>query len=398
MTYFSLLDKYTNNTESLPRSTVKNTLIVANSILISQSVNLNKVKDAVPIATGKASNKASGDYKRLTRFFDKGNTKSSEDIEAYNKLMEYIRTLSWMILFNQKPGSGRIFKIKDIKYLLLDGTKWDFGDHHLHLLTLCITIGDVAIPIWWEDIEKAGHSSEQERIDYLKSVLQTYQLQNMTLIADREYIGYQWFKELKRQDIRFVIRVKEGIYHEWINKAQGLSWQQLKAKAKKKAKGKKVSKRFNLDGLELHYIILKNPRPEADDELIYLLSDYKSPTEAARIYRLRWQIEVCFKHLKTNGLNLEQMSVRGKEKRHLMMAMVILVYILAIREGMIEETILNGKVVFKKDTYSGLYYRVESVFKKGLSILLRKLLLAESFLIYLKTIISNDFIYLFNNV
>jgi hypothetical protein len=397
MTCFSLNDKYTNNKESLSGTLVKNTLIVAESILISQSVNLNKVKDSVPMVTGKPTNKASGDYKRLTRFFDKGKIDTEEDRQTYNELMTYLRTLSWLVLFQQK-GSRRRFNLKQVKYLLLDGTKWDFGEHHLHLLTLCITIGDVAIPIWWEDIEKGGHSSEQERIDYIKTVLKSYKLQNMTLIADREYIGYEWFKALKKQNIRFVIRVKEGIYHEAINKAEGLSWKELKAKAEKKAKGKKVSKQFNLDGLELHYIILKNPRPDADDELIYLLSDWKSPIAAARIYELRWQIEVCFKHLKTNGLNLEQMSVRGKEKRHLMMAMAILVYILSIREGIIEETILKDKVLYKIDTHSGFYYRVESVFKKGQSVLLRKLLQAKCFLRYLKSIISDDFLFLFKNV
>lgn len=397
MTCFSLVDKYTNNKEGLPKTLVKNILIVGESILRCQSVNLNKVKDCVPLVTGNAENKPSEDYKRLTRFFDKGQIKTEADRQSYNELMTYLRTLSWLVLFQQK-GGRRKFNLKQIKYLLLDGTKWDFGKHHLHLLTLCIAIGDIAIPIWWEDIEKGGHSSEEERIDYLKEVLRFYKLENMTLIADREYIGYEWFKALNAQNIRFVIRVKEGIYHESINKAQGLSWEELKARAKKKAKGKKVSKRFNLDGLELHYIILKNPRPDADDELIYLLSDWESPTAAARIYELRWQIEVCFKHLKTNGLNLEQMSVRGKEKRHLMMAMAVLVYILSIREGIIEEAILKDKVLYKKDTRSGFYYRVESVFKKGQSILWRKLLQAKSFLRYLKSIIDDDFIFIFKNV
>ncbi len=398
MTNFSLTDKYTNNTEGLPKVVLKNTLIVAESILRCQSVNLNKVKDYVPLVTGKATNKASGDYKRLTRFFDMGKTETAEDKEVYDELMGYIRTLCWLTLFNQEKGSRRSFNLKHVKYLLLDGTKWDFGSHHLHLLTLCITIGGVAIPIWWEDLEKAGHSSEAERISYIDRVLKMYDLKNMTLIADREYIGYQWFKELKKRNIRFVIRVKEGIYHESINRAVGLSWAELKAKAKKKGKGKKVSKRFCLDGLVLHYIILKNPRPDADDELIFLISDWDNSRAAAKIYELRWQIEVCFKHLKTNGLNLEQMSVRGKEKRHLMMAMAILVYILAIREGIIEEAILKDKVLYKKDTYSGYYYRVESVFKKGLSVLIRRLLQAKSFSNYLIAIISKDFSILFSNV
>ncbi len=89
---------------------------------------------------------------------------------------------------------------------------------------------EVAIPIWWEDLEKAGHSSQSERIAYLKAAMACYDLKNMTLIADREYIGYEWFSWLNQQKIRFVIRVKEGIYHEEVNGQRGLTWKQLKAK------------------------------------------------------------------------------------------------------------------------------------------------------------------------
>lgn len=392
MSTFSLTDKYKEEIDNLPKSVVKNCLIVSNSLLLSQGVNLNKAKDFVPMVTGKMTNKSSGDYKRLTRFFDQGKLDNETDQEKYNELMSYLRTLSWVILFNQKR-SRRVFKKKDIQHLLLDGTKWDFGEHHFHLLTLCVVINDVAIPIWWEDLEKAGHSSETERINYLKAAMLNYKLEGMTLIADREYIGIEWFRALQGQGLYFVIRVKEGIYHDSINQGGGLNWERLKEKALKKRPGKKVSKRINLEGLELQYIILKNPRPNPDDELIFLLSNLKSPTQAAQIYELRWQIEVCFKHLKSNGLNLEKMSVHGKEKRHLMMAIAVLIYILSIREGIIEEELLKEKVLYKRDKLTGFSYRAESVFRKGFSILFRRILKTNIFK-YLKHLIHQNFYYL----
>lgn len=398
MTSFPLFDKYKTKTTILPEHIIKNSLIVAQSILLAKNVNLNQAKDQVPFVTENFNNKASGDYKRLTRFFDIGRIKTTADRVLFNELLENLRTLCWVVLFNQKKGKGRKFQKKDVKYLLLDGTKWDFGKDHIHLLTLCIMIDDVAIPIWWEDIEKAGHSSQQERINYLYNAMKSYQLEGLTLIADREYIGYKWFSELKKLSIHFVIRVKEGIYHTEINQASGLSWNQMKVKASGLAKGKKVSKRIKLDGLELQYIILKNPRPDAEDELIYLVSDLNSPTQAARIYAFRWSIEVCFKHLKQNGFNLEKMSVRGKEKRHLMMVVAVLVYILAIREGLIEEDSLKNKVLHKKDKYTGYYYRAISVFRKGISVLFRKLVNWKRFTQYLKDIIQDDFYYLIPHV
>lgn len=398
MPSFPLFNKYSTKTSTLPDHIKRNSLIVAQSILLSKSVNLNQAKDQVPFVTENYDNKASADYKRLTRFFEIGKVKTTADRILYNELLENLRTFCWVILFNQNAGKGRKFRKKDVKYLLLDGTKWDFGKDHIHLLTLCIMIDDVAIPIWWEDIEKAGHSSQEERINYLNNAIQSYQLENLILIADREYIGYKWFKELKRLSIHFVIRVKESIYHTEINEASGLNWDQMKVKAIGLRKGKKVSKRIRLDGVELQYIILKNPRPDAEDELIYLVSDLNSPTQAARIYAFRWSIEVCFKHLKKNGFNLEKMSVRGKEKRHLMMVVAVLVYILAIREGLIEEYNLKNKVHYKKDKYTGYYYRAISVFRKGISILFRNLGNWKRFAKYLKDIIQDDFYYLIPHV
>ena len=397
MPVHSLIDKYTDKLSQVPKQVIKNTLIVSGSLLYSQGVNLNKAKDFVPLVTGKRTNQASGDYKRLIRYFDQGTINNEEDRANYKILMNYLRTLCWLVLFHQKSGKRR-FSEKQIKYLLLDGTKWDFGCHSIHLLTLCIVLDEVAIPIWWEDLEKAGHSSQAERIAYLKAAMVCYDFANMTLIADREYIGYEWFKWLDEQNIRFIVRLKEGIYHDEINGEKGLSWVQLKAKAEKKKAGQKVCKRIKFQDLELFYIILKNPRPDAEDEFIYLLTSWKSPTQAARIYEIRWQIEVCFKHLKSNGLRLEQMSVRGKEKRHLMMAVAVFIYILAIREGIIEESSLNHRVAYKKDKWTGFEYRAKSIFRKGLSALMRKFRLWSDLLVYIRRIIDAKYYCLIENV
>lgn len=398
MSNFSLVDKYTPNTSIVPKALVKNSLIVANSLLLSGDVNLNKAKDKVPMVTGKTTNTSGGDYKRLTRYFDLGKIEADEDRVAYNQLMSYLRTLSWLVLFDGCKDKGGVLDLKKVKYLLLDGTKWDFGEYSIHLLTLCVTVGDVAIPIWWEDLEKAGHSSQAERIAYLKAAMECYQLTGLTLIADREYIGIEWFRELEAKEIRFIIRVKEGIYHDDINKGGGLSWDRLKAKAQSKPKGKKVAKRIDLQGLDLWYVILKNPRPDAGDKLVFLLTNWESPTQAAKVYRLRWQIEVCFKHLKSNGFNLEKMAVEGKEKRHLMMAVSVLIYILAIREGIILERSRHGAIPHKTDKRDGYSYRAESVFRKGLSILLRKCVDAGNLARYLETILKPKFHGILENV
>ena len=392
MSVFTLLEQVTKKKIELPKNTLKNTLIVSHSILHAGTVNLNKVKNSVPHVRGAGLASAHADYKLLTRYFDQGKVVSEQGHQQYEQLMQGLRTLCWMVLFQQRKRFG----VNKLKHLLLDGTKWDFGQESIHLMTLCVLVGDVAIPIWWEDLGKAGHSSQEERIAMLSEAMKKYGLAGMTLLADREYVGREWFKYLSESGLYFVIRVKEGIYHDEINANGGRTWQQLKAKAAQKAKGKKVSKKIRIDGLDLHYIVMKNPRPDAEDELVYLLTNLHSPTQASRLYQWRWQIEVCFKHLKSNGVNLEAMNVRGKEKRHLMMAIAVLVYILAIREGLIKE--YRDGIRWVLDKASGFEYRAVSAFLKGLDILRRRALNLAQFKRYLSKITKGQYRLIFQNV
>ncbi len=380
MSTFTLLEQDTIKGMELPRNTLKNTLIVSQSILHAGSVNLNKVKNSVPHVRGSGSTGAHADYKLLTRFFDQGKVVSEQDRQQYEELMQGLRTLCWLVLFQGRKGRGS----SKLKYLLLDGTKWDCGEQTIHLMTLCVLVDGVAIPIWWEDLAKAGHSSQEERMDMFNEMLNKYNLTGMTLLADREYIGRKWFKYLSDKGLHFVVRVKEGIYHDEINADGGRTWQQLKSIASRKTKGKKVSKKIKVEGLDLHYIVLKNPRPQADDELVFLLTNLNSPTQACRLYEHRWQIEVCFKHLKSNGVDLEAMNVQGKEKRHLMMAIAVFVYILAIREGLKKEG--RHGIRWVLDKRSGFEYRAKSVFLKGMDIVRRLVLDLKQFIRYLRKI------------
>lgn len=392
MSDFTLIAEVTEKVKDLPRNTVKNIGIISKSILKAGTVNLNKVKESLSDVRDEKGRAPSSDYKFLTRFFDQGKIEDETSQHIYEELMKSIQTLCWLIIFSKSSQFG----VRKFKHLILDGTKWEEGEETIHLMTLCVLVGDVAVPIWWEDLCKAGHSSQEERIEMLKNAMKRYDLNGMTLLADREYTGVKWFKFLLSSGLYFVIRVKEGIYHEAINEAKGVSWSKLKERAQRKGKGKKVSKMICLSGMELHYIILKNPRPKADDELIFMISNLPSPTQAARLYEWRWQIEVCFKHLKSNGINLEQMNVRGKEKRHLMMAMAVLVYCLAIREGLIEEYKKGVRMVL--DKASGFYYRAISVFRKGMSILNRKARNTAQFIRYLQKITNGHFLSLLQNV
>ncbi|MBK6930270.1 MAG: transposase [Saprospirales bacterium] len=63
------------------------------------------------------------------------------------------------------------------------------------------------------------------------------------------------------------------------------------------------------------------------------LTTLPNAQKAAHLYAKRWKIECLFRHLKTNGYNLEDLNLKELNKSLLMMAIVTTAYILAIREG-----------------------------------------------------------------
>jgi len=83
-------------------------------------------------------------------------------------------------------------------YLTLDGTCWQLGSHQIQLLVLCLVYRGVSLPLFWCDLGKKGHSSQQKRKRLLQQVMKLYPLKGFCLLADREYEGKEWFNGAAR--------------------------------------------------------------------------------------------------------------------------------------------------------------------------------------------------------
>ena len=311
----SLLNKFNLKSIELTKSQLKNILILSLSILRIQTVCLNKLKGIVGQITGKEKTKPSSNYQRLLRIFHH---------HAFSRLWLDILRFTFELL-----------RLKS-DYLILDGTSWKRGERWYHYLVICIVYQSVAIPIYWLDLRKHGMSNIKERKYLMKKVLKSFNITNKTLIADREYIGIDWFKYLIDSDLNFVIRLKKNVYHDAINKAVGKTVEQLIQKVKRsKIPHKSIQKSFELDGMQLTFTVSKNADKNAKEEIIFLISNRTdSAVKIAYVYGIRWKIEHCFKQLKSNGFNLEAMNIRGRAKQNLMIAIIVFTYVLSILEGL----------------------------------------------------------------
>lgn len=313
----SLLFKVSKEFPKRNISCLKNILILSLSILRSESVCLNKLKGTVGEITGNSSTKPASNYKRLNRIF-----------------ISYSFSSLWLELLQY---AFMLLRLKS-EYLVLDGTSWQRGERKYHYLTLGVVYQGIVIPIYWEDLEKKGTSNYKERRKLILKAMRYFNLEGKTLLADREYIGSKWFNFLTNCGLSYVIRVRKNTYREEIDKAAGMSYSQMEHKVlRSEKKGKAVGKSFMLAGSRFYFVMCKNFDQNSKDPVLFLITNLEvAAAQAARKYMVRWKIETCFRHLKSNGFHLEEMNVKGKFRANLLIAVTVFTYTLSIHEGLKE--------------------------------------------------------------
>lgn len=358
----SLLDKSKGFTQQLPASLLNNLLVVGCAILLKETVNLNKLKNHVGLLLGNRQTKTDSHYKRLTRFFN--------DKTALRHLWKWL--IIWLINYI-KGWDGRSRSI----YLTLDGTNWQLGGCQIHLLMLCLVYRGVSLPLLWHNLGKKGHSSQQERKRLLQQAMKLYPLKGFCLLADREYEGKEWFKFLTINEINFIIRLSKTSYKEDIS-AGGKAYSAL---IKRALRGRTVGQWFELEGCRYQFIALcHQDGPQSSDPLVLLVSNLSWAKQTiAQRYRIRWTTECFFKHLKSNGFDLEELGFQSAKKIRLIVAIVVVLYVICVAEGLRRFNRIRAK---KKSQFEPLRLR-EAVFRRGYSVVVNELVSIAHFVDWL---------------
>lgn len=353
----SLLDKFTIYFPNYTSTSLKNIVLLILCIIEGGTVNLYKLRGHVSKIIDNPIEPSSG-YKRLIRVFD-----------------DYSYSRLWLDLLQCCFGLLRY----QTKYLILDGSSWKRNGITRHYLTLSIEYKKVAIPIYWKDLSKLGISSIKERRTMFRGVFKFFNLEGKILLADREYIGIDWFKYLTANKLNFIIRLRNKNYQQYVDDAPGKSYQQLINKVlRSKLAHKAVGKPIQIDGITYMFTVTKYLDTKGKVALLFLLSSLQQkPYAIAASYRLRWKIECCFKHLKSNGFDLQKINLQGRARAKLLMAAMIFAYVLAIHEGL-----KNYRKVRKNLNQDGTFQKAESVFRNGYDSLIAKLASFSKFFRY----------------
>lgn len=321
-------------------------MLLSQCILVSRTVNLNKCKDKV--SSIKLNNSSTqSNYTLLIRFFK--THQIGEFILSIQKLLTDIVNF-------------------DSPYIIVDRTNWKRGGKNINLLTIGGLLQDVFVPNMWIQLDKRGNSNFDDRkqlIERFVSLLtrKTNNITNRILLADREFIGKKWFEYLKSKDLHFVIRLKANMYFDLCSET-GKKRTPLKAFNKYIEHYGIYAIPMELEGVRYSFVMIKNPKYDPKEPYIYFISDLQNAKEIATHYLKRWKIECAFKHLKSNGFNLEDANFKCDNKIELLMTVIVFVYTLAIKEGLL------NKFAIKMKTYANQKkYPATSIFRHGYSIL-----------------------------
>ena len=306
-----LLDKIKSLHPEWKEGLVKNTLLVVALLLEEKTVNLWKLKGSVGKLLGNTETDSRSHYQRLKRWLNSGLAQKG----------------LWAVLLQASAS----LLTKKSKCLIIDGTSWQTGTHTYHFLTLSVLYEGVSVPLFWLDLKRLGISWQWHRKLLLRMALKVFVLKGKVLLGDREYIGEQWFGWLQAAGLDLVIRLRKGNYQQQIEKT-GKPVIGLETKAKARV-GRVVFQQFLLDNQPYTYVVMAYRERSGKTQFLRLITTL-TPALAVKYYAYRYRIESMFKHLKSNGFNLQDLNVKSDHKITLLMAALVLAYTLSVVYGL----------------------------------------------------------------
>jgi hypothetical protein len=255
--------------------------------------------------------------------------------------------------------------------LSIDRTNWKFGQTNINIFMLGVTYKGVAFPLLFKMLDKRGNSNCRERIDLVERFIRLFGTHCIDcLMADREFVGDDWIKFLNDNKIRYYIRIRNNfkIFIPHKNKEIKVSWLFNSLKTGEFLHYGRIIRM----GTQLCYVsgCKVNCKDKGTDFLIIV--SFNKPEQAQINYSDRWQIETCFKAMKSSGFDIEKTHLQDIERIEKLTLIVMIAFVWCYKTGIfIHENI--KKIEIKKHGR-----KAKSIFKCGLSYIANVLLNAKN--------------------
>ncbi len=212
--------------------------------------------------------------------------------------------------------------------LTIDRTNWKFGTVDINIFMLGAVYHGVAFPLLFSMLPKGGSSNSAERIALVGRFIALFGKERIDcIVADREFVGREWLGYLNRERIRYHIRIRNN-FKVW------LPHKGREAKAfwlfndLRPGQYRYYDKIVSLNG-KLCYI--SGCKLRKGDFLIIV--SFNRPQEAQGDYAQRWQIEMCFKAMKSSGFDIEKTHLTDLRRIERLVLLVMIAFVWCYRAG-----------------------------------------------------------------
>jgi len=296
------------------------------SLIQVKSVVLSDIASSLNGAYSKETN-----YQRIQRFM-RGYSFDLEEIARF--------------VLEQLPKQEQLV-------LTLDRTNWKFGSKDINIMALGVAYQGTAFNLMWTLLDKQGISNQLERIDFIKLLLKILPVKNIkALVADREFIGIEWFKFLNEQNLKFHIRIRQNMLSD--PEVQGQHIFQFFAKLPVN-QPLTLHKRYLICG---QWVSVTGMKCKDGSYLIIVTNG--NPKESLELYKQRWGIEEFFRAIKKTGFDFEATHLTDLDRISNLLALVTIAFTWAHRMG----EFLNDTV--KAIAIKNHGYKALSFFRHGL--------------------------------
>lgn len=278
---------------------------ILQALICARTVNLTQISSFF-----QSGAKQESSYRRVRRFF------SEFSID--------ITTIIPLVL--------ALFCLKGQLILILDRTNWKWGKKDINILLLSVAYKGIGIPLFWSVSDSAGTSSTAARIAILKKVLQQIGHKRIqAFLADREFIGEDWFRFLKTAKIPFVIRIKKNTMAGGIRNYYQVPILEL---WKNKGRSKSIINHPVLIWGHLLYVSISHAKAAKEPMIIVSNVVFE---DAICLYCRRWEIETLFSCLKTRGFRMEDTHMTAPEKIEKLLFVLAIAFCWSYKLGIIKD-------------------------------------------------------------
>lgn len=238
--------------------------------------------------------------------------------------------------------------------LCLDRTNWQIGSKDVNILVLALVTRRHRVPLLWSMLDGRGNSSTAARIALMDRYLALFGAKSIKmLLADREFIGGEWLRYLKGNNVPFTIRLKANMT-VITEQGQRLSLTTLL----RKTRGAHSFKAALPGDCQHEPLILGFAAKRLKGGELLIVAASHDAHHALTAYRKRWSIECLFGDAKTRGLNLEDTRLTSPRKLSLLLAILAI----AIAWSSITAAKIIGRGAMPRKTHG---YLAKSWFRTG---------------------------------